>query len=636
MSPPAQSGLGTVAALVLFIVASLWIGALANRAMRRGTFLKGFFLGNRGLGAWALALTATVQSGGTFMGFPSLVYTHGWAVALWIAGYMVVPITGFGILGKRIAELSRRTGAITVPDLFRSRFGSPALGLIASLFILFYMSFMMVAQFKAGALVMKLSWPGSGALALSEDATSYQLDASRLDALELPRDVRARLQPILGTNFKNEAEAAAALESTLPPHILEEHKGVLLAAMKPFDYLYLTGLAIFTLTVVGYTLLGGFLAAVWTDLFQSVMMGIGVMLLLVLALHHAGGLDNATRRAIENTGPEYAVAPGYVPSQAPKPGEPPQPERKFLPIGLAFSFFCVWVLAGAGSPAGVVRIMACKSTGTIRRSIYLLSLYNCCIYIPLIVICICGRALIPDLPPGQTDEIIPRMALGMTASLPGGSFLGGLILAAPFGAVMATVSSYLVVIASGLVRDVYQRWINPGATESALRRLSYLVMIAVGVIAVVANIRPVAYLQAIVVFSGTGAAATFLVPLLMLAYWRRASVPGTIAAMLSGAGAMLGLYVAGFLGAGGTAGQLTSFRPYYLLTLDPMIWGLLTSVLVGVTVSLASSPPDESVVSPLFDAPAADPLDANTSEGDFERRHSEPSVALSRLDRGSE
>src|SRR5919106_553761 len=122
--PP--TGPGTIAALLLFIAASVWIGAMASRAMRRGTFMRSFFLGNRGLGAWALALTATVQSGGSFMGFPSLVYSHGWTVALWISAYMVVPISGFGVLGKRMAQISRRTSAITVPDLFRERFGSPA------------------------------------------------------------------------------------------------------------------------------------------------------------------------------------------------------------------------------------------------------------------------------------------------------------------------------------------------------------------------------------------------------------------------------------------------------------------------------------------------------------------------------
>lgn len=549
-------GYGTLAALVIFIVASMWIGMLANRAMQSTTFMKGFFLGNRGLGAWALALTATVQSGGTFMGFPSLVYTHGWAVTLWIASYMVVPITGFGVLGKRMARLSRMTGAITVPDIFRARFNSPRLGLTASLLIMFYMSFMMVAQFKAGALVMKLAWPGSGMLALTEETGAGSLGTA-----------------------------------------------------------YYIGLAVFTVTVVGYTLLGGFLAAVWTDLFQSVMMLVGVIVLLVLSLQQAGGLENASRQAIANTDPEratYALAPGFDDPKV-NPPDPKKPDklmtfdaerpRAFMPLGLAFSYFFVWVYSGLGSPAGLVRIMAGKSTGVIRRSIYLLSAYNLFIYIPLIMICICGRALIPELP-DKTDEIIPRMALRTTQHLPAGSFVAGLILAAPFGAVMATVSSYLVVIASGLVRDVYQRFINPEAGSHQLRRLSYIVMIVVGAIAVVANLDPPRYLQAVVVFSGTGAAATFCVPALMLAFWRRATERGMLAGMIGGAATVLSLYTTGFLGLAGEQriGQFTGFRPYFLCDLDPLVWGLAVSCVAGIAVSLATRPPDAALVSRLFDA----------------------------------
>src|SRR5262245_10546277 len=241
------AGYGTFAMLALLIGASVWLGTLAQRVVERGSFVKGYFLGNRGLGAWALALTATVQSGGTFMGFPSLVYSHGWIVALWIAGYMVVPITGFSILGKRLAQLSRRTGAITVPDLFRTRFGSPSLGLVASLFILLYMSFMMFAQFKAGGILMKLAWPHAGVFAFAEDAVVADVDVVK----------------------------------------------------------YRTGLVIFSLIVVGYTMLGGFLAAVWTDLFQSILMFVGVIILLVASLQQAGGLENATRQSLANTGPGF-------------------------------------------------------------------------------------------------------------------------------------------------------------------------------------------------------------------------------------------------------------------------------------------------------------------------------------------
>jgi SSS family solute:Na+ symporter/sodium/pantothenate symporter len=237
--------------------------------------------------------------------------------------------------------------------------------------------------------------------------------------------------------------------------------------------------------------------------------------------------------------------------------------------------------------------MAAKETGTIRRSIYVLASYNTFIYLPLIVICICGRALIPELPAQNSDEIIPRLAMRTTEPIWGGSLIAGLILAAPFGAVMATVSSYLVVIASGLVRDIYQRFIDPDVNAATMRRLSYFVMVAVGLIAVAANLRPVAYLQAIVVFSGSCGAAAFLVPALMAAYWRRATASGALAAMLGGTAAILLLYSVGWVGGG--------FRPYLLLGIEPLIWGVLTSLVAGVIVSLVTTAPDEGHVARCFD-----------------------------------
>jgi Na+/pantothenate symporter len=646
---------GTLVALILFIVVSGFIGVLANRATRDGSFMKGFFLGNRGLGAWALALTATVQSGGTFMGFPSLVYTHGWIVSLWIGSYMVVPITGFAMIGKRLAQLSRRLGAITIPDFFRERFGSSTLGLVASLAILFYMSFMMIAQFKAGAIVMKLSWPGSGSLALSEDFSKLELKTehvARLEKAGLPEPTLAKLAKLQGQQFGAKDQLVDKLKEVLTEQELKDYKGKILSAASPIDWLYFAGLVIFTLTVVGYTMAGGFLAAVWTDLFQSVMMIIGVMLLLVLSLYHLGdhkitptrvsvpgagsdvlvakmkaeteestssleatpfqpirNLQKASIQAVQNTGPGYIYGPGY---------DPTNKGRMFLPLSLAISFFVLWIYAGVSSPAGMVRIMACDSTQTLRRSIFLLSIYNCFIYIPLIIIVICGQTFYPNLGT-ESDEIVPRMALRMTSGLTFSSFWAGLILAAPFGAIMATVSSYLVVISSGLVRDVYQRFINPRATEHQLRMMSYGAMILVGIIAVASNIKPVNYLQALVVFSSTGTACTFLIPALMSAYWRRASVPGVLAAMITGAGTALTLYLMGFdpsipkmfgFPVNGEIGQATDFRPYYLLGLDPIVWGLGISMVAGIGVSLLTKPPSPELISKLFDAqpvPAKNP-----------------------------
>jgi SSS family solute:Na+ symporter/sodium/pantothenate symporter len=638
-----SAGYGTLAMLVILIASSVWLGTVAQRAVERGSFLKGYFLGNRGLGPWALALTATVQSGGTFMGFPSLAYSYGWIVALWIAGYMVVPMTGFGVLGKRIAQISRRTGAITVPDLFRERFGSSTVGLVSSLLTMFFMAFMMVAQFKAGALIMKIAWPGTGALALSEDQSPFVLNAKALESLRaarVPDEVVAKLKPLEGEGFGSADALTKKLGEVLTPSEISNLKSQVVSATKQLDRLYYLGLVIFTLTVVGYTLIGGFLAAVWTDLFQSVMMFFGVVMLLLLAIPAAGGMEHATREAVKHTGPGYAFGPGYAAPQqvgtkttgpsgiAPTAKDPTrqrvldeeqrrntarkerqavEPEmqtREFLPLGLAFSFFFVWVWAGVGNPAGMVRIMASKDTATMRRSVFLLNTYNVFIYLPLVMICVCARALFPTLPPGSgSDEIIPLLSLKVTEPIPGGSLLAGLILTAPYGAVMATVSGYLVVIASGLVRDVYQRFLRPDATQTELRRMSYLVMIAVGLIAFVANLRPVTFLQAIVVFSGTSAAATFAIPALMTCYWRRATAAGALAAMLAGAGTSLTLYATGWImQTDPMIAEKTNFAPYYLAQMHPIVWGLAASLIAGVGVSLFTTPPEPSRVSFLFDA----------------------------------
>ncbi len=542
-----EAGPGVLIALVLVILVSAWLGALAQRVVERGSFLQGYFLGNRGLGVWTMALTATVQSGGTFMGFPSLVYSHGWIVTLWIASYMIVPLSGFTVLGKRFAQLSRRTSALTVPDLFRGRFDSPVLGLVTSLLIMFFLSFMMAAQFKAGAIVMKLSLP----------------------------------------SFAHEA-VSLALSEDLP------------AGGASLGVGYYIGLIVFSITVVGYTLWGGFLASVWTDLFQSVLMLLGVLVLLALALPLAGGLEHATLAAIAQTGPGFASGPGYVPD-----GHP------FLPLGLACSMFFVWIFGGIAAPASMVRVMASKDTGTLRRSIVVLGGYNLLIYIPLIAICISARVIIPNLPPSHSDEVVPRMALLTTSQIPGGSFLAGLILSAPFGAVMATVSSYLVVIASGLVHDVYQRFIHPQASEERLRRVTYGVMVAIGTVALLANINPVQYLQALIVFCTSSGAASFLVPALMAAYWRRATAAGAMAAMLGGAATVLALsalgwwqnwlIAQGWLAPTPLIGQATSFRPYFLFGLEPVVWGLLVSLTLGVGVSLLSRPPREELLQQLFD-----------------------------------
>ena len=221
----ANSALITFAIYLLGVFFLAW---LSSRVRRKKEFVGEYFLGGRSLGLWAFALTfaATSSSGGSFMGFPSLVYTHGWVLALWIASYMLVPLVGMGLLGKRVNRLARQSGAVTIPDLIKARFRSESVGMIATLLVLFFMFFYLLAQFKAGSKIMTT---------LLQDVAIYQ---SAVNAIGGAID---------GLPWIGNAE---------PDYVL--------------------CLLVFAFSVIVYTAFGGFRAVVWTDVMQGIVMGIGV------------------------------------------------------------------------------------------------------------------------------------------------------------------------------------------------------------------------------------------------------------------------------------------------------------------------------------------------------------------------
>jgi SSS family solute:Na+ symporter/sodium/pantothenate symporter len=83
--------------------------------------------------------------------------------------------------------------------------------------------------------------------------------------------------------------------------------------------------------------------------------------------------------------------------------------------------------------------------------------------------------------------------------------------------------------------------------------------------------------------------------------------------MLAGGGTTLVLYAYGsYLGMTGVdqgIGPPTSnkgFGAYYLLGLEPAVWGLAASLVAGVVFSLLTPPPDPKRVALLFDAQPPD------------------------------
>jgi len=519
------------------------LGALSHKLLTRGSFLKEYFLGDRQLNAWVLGLTyvATSVSAGSFVGFPSYIYKHGWIMALWIAGYMVSGLVSKGVLAKRLNQVSRLSGAITVPDVLRDRFQSPALGLLASVFLLLFLIFNLVGQFKAGGLILKEACGGV------QDTAAYTAGRTTVAGA------------LTGTRLWNETSAA------------QEKKGSLYGPDYPD---YILGVLIFAITVVAYTTYGGFWAVTWMDVLQGIVIVVGAILLMTLALKEAGGLSAATTKLAE-IDPQLVTGPG--------------PDN-FVPLGLAVSFFFLWTIGSMGQPVGMVRLMACRDTPTLRTSLFMIGFYYAMIYLPLVITFICARALYPTEFVNQSDRIMPVMALRVTQDWP---LLGGLILAAPYAAAMSAVAGFLLLMSSSLVRDIYQRNINPNVSPRMVRWVSYITTAVVGIIVTFAAFHPPLYLQSLIVFTGAGMACTYLAPTVFALYWRKATRAGALTGLVSGFATVSLLYVLGWLGFGKaaqTGPAAEGFAPVYLFSLDPVLHGLFVSFVLGIVVSWFTRP----------------------------------------------
>lgn len=144
-----------LAPLVIFLAIALCMSYYVRRRHQSagGGFVKEYYIGNRTLGGFVLAMTtiATYGSVSSFVGGPGQAWQTGWGWVYMAAVQVTALFLLFGIMGKKMALVSRKTGAVTVIDVLRSRFESDTLAVASALIIVLFFSATMVAQFVGGA-----------------------------------------------------------------------------------------------------------------------------------------------------------------------------------------------------------------------------------------------------------------------------------------------------------------------------------------------------------------------------------------------------------------------------------------------------------------------------------------------------
>ena len=279
--------------------------------------------------------------------------------------------------------------------------------------------------------------------------------------------------------------------------------------------------------VVVYTLSGGFVAVAWSDLFQGILMALGLTLLPVAAwwvLAPSSGLDGL----FDGLGDGYTSLWGAGGASL----DNALIIFSYLAIGLGF----------LGSPQVFVRFISIVDENEIRAGRWVAIIFTVLTDGCAVAIGMLGHALLVGggggfaaLLGADGERVLPELVATVFPPL-----IAGLYVAAVLAASMSTIDSLLLVASSALTRDVYQQLWRPDLRDRPLTGLSRRVTLALAVAALavalaVSFASPNRTIFWYAIFGWSGIAATFCPAIILSLSWPRYNVRGAIASMLTGA-----------------------------------------------------------------------------------------------------
>jgi Na+/proline symporter len=222
--------------------------------------------------------------------------------------------------------------------------------------------------------------------------------------------------------------------------------------------------------------------------------------------------------------------------------------------------------------------MSSESPQGLRRAALLGTFWNVAMAWGAIFVGLAGRAYFPlreQLPGADTERLFPHLA-----SLHLHPVLFGFTIATVFAAIMSTADSQLLVAASGVTRDIYQKMLHKGRDISE-RKMVFLSRIAVLVLALVAIGLGAAAKELVfwlVLFAWGGLGASFGPAVILSLFWKRTTKWGVLAGLVSGT----------------LVTVVWNSTPVLKQMLYHLIPAFLASAILVVLVSLATEAPMEA------------------------------------------
>jgi SSS family solute:Na+ symporter/sodium/proline symporter len=269
-----------------------------------------------------------------------------------------------------------------------------------------------------------------------------------------------------------------------------------------------TGRLIACVTVIVFTLLAGMVSIIAIDIFNGILMIFGVLLALPLALSAVGGWS--------------AVAASV-------------PATHFAPFGAhgpvwAFGVFFPTFFLLLGESSMYQKFFAAKDEASARKAVLGMVVGVVIIETCLALLAVIGAGKYWNVAPfrgadGQLDVATTETIILFLARHDLPVFAGCVLLGAGMAIIFSTANTFLMIPSTNLTRDIYQRFVNPKASESQIVFFQRVMIVLVGALAYLLATRFTSILQmAFTAYTMVGAGLT---PALLAAFlWKRVTPAG--------------------------------------------------------------------------------------------------------------
>ena len=344
-----------------------------------------------------------------------------------------------------------------------------------------------------------------------------------------------------------------------------------------FGWDYHVSMLIGAAVIIGYTVLGGFMAVSTTDLIQSIFMTIALIVIVLFGVNLAGGMGAVMENA--RALPGYLnVTQGYNWSEG--------TAGSFGTLSIVSTL--AWGLGYFGMPHILLRFMAIRNKDEIKvsrriASIWALVSMGVAMLIGIIGYSVSVAGYIPMLgSSAESETIIVKLADVMSQYGAFFAIVAGIILAGILAATMSTADSQLLAAASSVSQDIAAEFMGIKLSERKALLLARLTVIGIALVGLALAWNPNSSVFRVVSFAWAGFGAAFGPVMLLSIFWKRSNRAGAIAGMITG-GAMVFIWKYCLAPLGG------AFAIYELLP------AFIAALAVNVVVSLVTPAPDAAI-----------------------------------------